>query len=198
MNKKLSKDEILIASKDLIDELLDDQYRPKYHFAVPGDFGLPGDPNGAFYAKGKYHLMYLYKNRKDGFRWGHMSSHDLLHWRFHKDALVPSDNDGGVFSGGAFVDDDGKAYLTFWQLPKNYKSGMRESEGLGISIAVSDDHNFEKWTKYGYPIIPSTRFGVLEQFNDDAKLTDVIACADPSNIWKKDGKYYLLTGTISY
>ena len=64
--------------------LLSDPYRPVWHFAVPDDNGVPGDPNGAFYADGRYHLMYLYRNTaKAAFHWGHISSHDLLHWRHH-------------------------------------------------------------------------------------------------------------------
>ena len=33
--------------------------------------------------------MYLYYyNETDSYRWGHMSSIDLLHWRQHPDALT--------------------------------------------------------------------------------------------------------------
>ena len=91
----------------LREKYLADDTRPGWHFAVPGDYGLPGDPNGAFFADGRYHLMYLYDCRSDSFRWGHISSADLLHWRAHPDAVVPDRLDGGIFSGGAFVDGDG-------------------------------------------------------------------------------------------
>ncbi len=74
-------------SRELREHLLQDKYRPGYHFAIPEDIGVPGDPNGAFYAEGRYHLMYLY-DRGDmaapegrRFCWGHISSHDLVHWR---------------------------------------------------------------------------------------------------------------------
>ena len=40
--------------------MLRDPYRPGYHFAIPSGDGRPGDPNGAFFADGRYHLMYLY------------------------------------------------------------------------------------------------------------------------------------------
>ncbi len=96
--------------------LLKDDYRPAYHFAFPDDNGVPGDSNGAFYADGRYHLMYLYRNTTaQAYHWGHVSSTDLLHWRHHPDALAAEDGDEGCFSGGAFVDSDGTAYLTFWK-----------------------------------------------------------------------------------
>ena len=100
-------------SRLLREKFLSDPYRPGYHFVIPEDIGVPGDPNGAFYANGRYHLMYLYACRSDGFRWGHMSSTDLIHWRRHPDALIPDELDGGIFSGGAFVDDDGTVYLSY-------------------------------------------------------------------------------------
>ena len=64
------------AARELREHLLRDRYRPGYHFAIPEDIGRPGDPNGAFYANGRYHLMYLYDRsgitawRGKGFAWG--------------------------------------------------------------------------------------------------------------------------------
>src|SRR5688572_4976544 len=104
------------SSRLLRERFLADPYRPTYHFCVPEDMGMPGDPNGAFYHDGRYHLMYLYSRSGSGFCWGHISSADLVHWRHHPDALAPGDGDVGVFSGGAFVDDDGSAYLSYWML----------------------------------------------------------------------------------
>lgn len=102
------------------EHLISDPQRPGYHFAFDCN-GWPADPNGAFFADGRYHLMYLYARPKgerfhhteDAFYWGHLSSIDLLHWRRHPDALGVCDGDNGCFSGGAFVDEDGTAYLTF-------------------------------------------------------------------------------------
>lgn len=48
------------AARELREHLLSDRHRPGYHFAMPEDIGRPGDPNGAFYANGRYRLMYLY------------------------------------------------------------------------------------------------------------------------------------------
>jgi len=49
------------AARKYRERLLNDPYRPRYHFAVPDDDGRPGDPNGCFYAEGRHHLMYLYR-----------------------------------------------------------------------------------------------------------------------------------------
>ena len=80
---------LIEPARRLRERFLADDQRPGYHFALPEDLGVPGDPNGAFYANGRYHLMYLYNRRGVGFCWGHVSSADLLHWRHHPDALGP-------------------------------------------------------------------------------------------------------------
>lgn len=174
------------SSRDFRNRLLSDPYRPAFHFAFPEDDGYPGDPNGAFYHNGLYHLMYLYKSTGAGFAWGHASSKDLLHWRYHPDALGPGDGDEGCFSGGAFVDDDGTAVLSYWML--------WGAKGIGLSKSV--DPEFNQWKKGpANPVIKSTEWGItaLETRNGKPKY---VGSADPSNIWKKDGKYYMLTGNL--
>ncbi|MEJ7679104.1 MAG: hypothetical protein WKG06_14875 [Segetibacter sp.] len=61
---------IVQSTRSFRERLLSDPYRPAYHFCVPEDVGIPGDPNGAFYYNGRYHLMYLYKREGSGFSWG--------------------------------------------------------------------------------------------------------------------------------
>ena len=97
--------EISQTVRDYIDRLLTDPHRPKYHLASPHSDNDPGDPNGAFFADGKYHLMFLYACAPGKFSWHHLVSVDLLHWESLGDALTPIDGDNGCFSGGAFVDD---------------------------------------------------------------------------------------------
>ena len=94
--------EVIRSSREFRERLLSDPYRPAFHFAFPEGDGRPGDPNGAFYHNGRYHLMYLYNKAGSGFSWGHVSSTDLLHWRHHPDAIMPGNGDEGCFSGGAF------------------------------------------------------------------------------------------------
>lgn len=178
-------DESIRAARLLRERFLADPNRPLYHFCVPEDMGEPGDPNGAFYHDGRYHLMYLYNRNGSGFCWGHISSKDLLHWRHHPDAIGPGHGDEGCFSGGAFVDDDGAAYLTYWML-----WGAR-----GIGMAKSSEP-FNSWTKLAAnPVIHSTEFGVTEVKDNNGK-TSYYGSSDPSNIWKKDGRYYMLGGNL--
>ncbi len=179
-------DEVVRSARLLREKFLEDPYRPGYHFCVPEDMGMPGDPNGAFYHNGRYHLMYLYERNGKGFCWGHISSKDLVHWRHHPDAIGPGAGDEGCFSGGAFVDDDGAAYLSYWMLWGD----------KGIGIAKSNDADFSVWTKSDVnPVIKSTEWGVTEAKDVDGK-TFYYGSADPSNIWKKDGRYYMLTGNL--
>lgn len=179
-------DGMLKAARLLRERFLADPYRPTYHFCVPEDRGVPGDPNGAFYHNGRYHLMYLYNRIESGFSWGHVSSSDLVHWRHHPDAIGPGQGDEGCFSGGAFVDDDGSAYLSYWML----------WQGKGIGLAKSSDAAFNTWTKLAAnPVIKSTTWGVTKA-KDESGKTIFIGSADPSNIWKKDGRYYMLTGNL--
>ncbi len=169
--------------------LLNDAYRPAYHFAICDDLGYPGDSNGAFFADGVYHLMYLYRNSEtEGYHWGHMSSIDLLHWRHHPDALTPFDGDRGCYSGGGFVDEDGTAYLTFWKFPSAYKAKDRG----GIAIAYSKPP-YEVWERLEpIAVNSSSIWGVTDiELNGE---TIYVGSADPSNIWKMNGKYYMQTG----
>ena len=168
------------------ERLLRDPYRPRYHFCVPEGNGRPGDSNGAFWANGCYHLMYLYNRQGVGFCWGHISSKDLVHWRHHPDAIGPGHGDEGCFSGGGFLDDDGTAYLSYWMLWGD----------KGIGIARSSDRHYDTWRKFeANPVIRSTEWGITEVADDNGDKL-VYGSADPSNIWKKQGKYYVLTGNL--
>ena len=46
------------------DKLLNDKYRPTYHFVIPEGMAHPYDPNGAIYWKGRYHLFYIFQTVK--------------------------------------------------------------------------------------------------------------------------------------
>ncbi len=178
--------EVIQSTRAFRERLLADSYRPGYHFCVPEDRGHPGDPNGAFYHNGRYHLMYLYERTGSGVSWGHVSSKDMVHWRHHPDAIGPGDGDEGCFSGGAFVDDDGTAILSYWML-----WGAR-----GIGLAKSTDDHFNEWKKSeSNPVIKSTEWGITKMKDKPGK--DIyVGSSDPSNIWKKDGRYYMLTGNL--
>jgi len=178
---------IIRAVRSYRERLLSDPYRPGYHFAVPDDNGMPGDPNGCFYANGRHHLMYLYSRDEANFRWGHVSSADLLHWRHHPDALREFDFDRGCFSGGAFVDEDGKAYLSYWIVDR--EGANPPKGGAGIGLAVGFPPHFDVWERLP-AVIESTSWGIRVQDGEP------IGCSDPSNIFKIDGVYYMQLGNL--
>ncbi len=179
--------EVIEGTRAFREHLLADRYRPSYHFTVPEDSGMPGDPNGALYWNGRYHLMYLFHNGR-AFVWGHVSSKDLVHWRHHPVALGPGEGDTGIFSGGAFVDKEGVAAISYW--------GLAQGPGQGICIARSSDEHLDNWAKSAAnPVIKSTHWGYTVG-TDDAGNEVVYGSADPSNIWIKDGRYYILTGNL--
>lgn len=183
------KDKV-IATREYREHLLKDPYRPTYHFAIPDDCGGPGDPNGAFFADGIYHLMYLYKNSKtNGFHWGHISSKDLLHWRNHPDALTVYEGDEGCFSGGGFLDDDNTAYLTFWKFAA--KDESKDRSGIAIAYAKPP---YDEWKRIEPIAVNATEWGIKDvEINGE---TVHLACADPSNIWKMNGYYYMELGNL--
>lgn len=174
------------------EKLMADPYRPGYHFAIPDGNGVPGDSNGAFFADGRYHLMYLYRNEStNAFHWGHMSSIDLLHWHHHPDCLTDENGDEGCFSGGAFVDDDGTAYLTFWK----FASKDFAADNGGIDIAWSKPP-YDKWERIRPIAINGSkeRWGTVDmEINGEIEH---LCAADPSNIWKQNGVYYMQTGNL--
>jgi len=182
---------LIVSTREYREKLLCDPYRPTYHFVQPDDNGSPGDPNGAFFADGVYHLMYLYRNSKTGgFHWGHISSVDLLHWRHHPDALTVHEGDEGCFSGGAFLDDDKTAYLTFWKFPSKNST---DNGGIAIASAKPPYDTWERLEPIAINGSPDIWGTVDLEVNGK---TEHISCADPSNIWKAGGKYYMQTGNL--
>ena len=177
-----------LAARQYREMLLNDPWRPTYHFCVPDGNGTPGDPNGCFSADGLHHLMYLYAHREKGFCWGHAVSHDLLHWRHLPDALEKSPHDDGCFSGGAFVDDDGTAYLSFWVYNRE-DAPLTADAYAGIMLARSCPP-YQRWERMEPVAIPSSAWGIA------FRQGHPISCADPSNIWKKDDRYYMQAGNL--
>ena len=107
--------DLVNASRELKEKFLNDPNRPRYHFMhlEEGEI-MPGDPNGAIWWKGRYHLCYIFQRFQDAephivHCWGHASSLDLVHWEHHPTALdvAPNDPDRGIFSGAALVTKEG-------------------------------------------------------------------------------------------
>jgi len=118
---------------------LEDPHRPSWHITIAEGIGMPFDPNGAIFKDGIYHLWHLYRYRADGgYRWQHLSSIDLFHWRWHSNELQhhPGDPDTGIFSGNAFLAKDGNVVIAY--------------HGLGTGgncVAYSSDIDLNNWKK---------------------------------------------------
>jgi beta-fructofuranosidase len=176
-------------------KLLADPHRPGYHFVSPEGRCAPFDPNAAIFWKGRYHLMYIVQTTK-GHCWGHVSSTDLVHWRQHKPALEPDKFDKGIYSGGIFLDKNGVPTITYWGLGYGVGGARRDRGIRGICLATSTDKNLDNWTKHpANPVIASTGYGYVAH-NVGKDNEQIYGTADPSAIWIKDGKYYMLTGNL--
>ncbi len=167
--------EMVAAARLNREQMLADPQRPVYHFATPEGICAPFDPNGAIYWKGLYHLYYIFKDER-GFCWGHVSSNDLVHWRFHPTALFPSegDPDKGIFSGNCFINKEGNPTILY------------HGVGAGNCIAISEDAQLDVWKKLPFnPIVP-----IPPKDSPEAKL---YGSWDPCG-WVENGTYYAIFG----
>jgi beta-fructofuranosidase len=178
------------------DKLLKDKHRPTYHFVIPEGIAHPYDPNGAIHWKGRYHLFYIFQTVKPlpyyrGDAWAHISSHDLVHWRFHPTALRPDEEspERAIYSGNAFLDRNGTPTIIYQGL------------GAGNCIAQSTgDDMLNDWKKHAdNPVIPYPEYSldndgveyrtILDQFPDYGGH-DVW---DP-HAWLEGDTYYSISG----
>ncbi|MBS5023183.1 MAG: glycoside hydrolase family 32 protein [Firmicutes bacterium] len=158
------------------------RFRGDYH--LQPQIGWMNDPNGFVYYKGNYHLFYqFHPYSADGglMYWGHAVSEDLVSWKYLPVALAPDrDYDAdGCWSGSAIVEGD-RLYLVY--------TGHYDRNGKRVqtqNLAYSDDGiHFFKYE--GNPII------------GPAQLPEGTSAADFRDpyIWKREGKYYILIGTM--
>lgn len=149
---------------------------PIFHLFHPAkDLGAPYDPNSAIHYKGRYHLHYIYRNRA-GISYAHVSSMDMVRWKWHPTVLVPQANRHGMFSGTAFLTKEGKPAHAYcgWGSNRNW-----------IQHALDDD--LDEWSKPAV-MIPSDETG---------KLMVNEPYFDP-DVWIMDGQYYGLNGRSSH
>jgi len=165
-----------VAGQVRIRELmLSDPHRPIYHFVSYDGRCMPFDPDGAIFWNGKYHLCYIFQDER-GHCWGHASSKDLLHWRWHTTALFPGENDvdRGIFSGNCFVNKNGEATMLY------------HGVDAGNCIATCREPELNNWTKLpSNPIVP-----IPEEGSPEAEL---YRSWDPHG-WVEGDTYYAVFG----
>jgi beta-fructofuranosidase len=140
-----------------------------YHLAHPGPgTAVPGDPNPAFFWNGRYHLHSIYKDR--GIAFAHVSSEDMLHWKWHPTVLEPKTTGHGMFSGTGFFTKDGRPGIIY------------HGQGSGRNwISYALDDNMDKWSKPEL-VLPNDKAG---------KPMTSMPYFDP-DLWINNGIYYSL------
>ena len=158
------------SQRVLRDMLLRDPYRPTFHLVAPEAVCAPFDPNGAIFWNNRYHLYYIFQDER-GHCWGHVSSHDLVHWRWHTPDIAPTPDgpDTIMFSGSTMpTGEKGKAAI-IWP------------GGCGQCLMTSTDKNLDVWEKSSLnPVAP---------FPTQAPF---YAMGDPHSWF--DGKTYYMIG----
>lgn len=94
-----------------------DDSRLRFHLMPP--VGWLNDPNGLYEKDGIYHIFYQYAPQnaqgtgKKG--WGHYTTKDFIHYQEQEPALYPDQfmDEGGAYSGSAFVDDSGLVHFFY-------------------------------------------------------------------------------------
>jgi len=114
-----------------------------YHLMHPGGSSKPGDPNAAFFLDGVYHLHYILAHPYQGktsFSFVHVTSDDMLHWKWQPTKLQPSFTGHGMFSGTGFITKEGKAAAIY----HGQASGRNQ-------IVIATDRKVTAWEK-PYPL----------------------------------------------
>ncbi|WP_037891765.1 glycoside hydrolase family 32 protein, partial [Streptomyces viridochromogenes] len=126
---------------------------PRFRVRPPANW--INDPNGPFRWRGRHHLFYQHNPDAPvhaNVHWGHVSSHDLVHWEHHPIALAPTPggpDEAGCWSG-CVVDDDG--------VPTAVYTGVdRHHTGLGsICLAralMPEDETLTDWRPLPTPVV---------------------------------------------
>lgn len=165
-----SKVEILEGDIDAVRRVrraqLQDPIRPSWHLTIAEGTGYPFDPNGAIFKDGVYHLWHLYQDQGKH-QWQHLSSIDLLHWRWHANDLYPDQGDieKGIFSGNAFLANDGNVVIAYHGVGTD-----------GNCVAFSGDKELDIWQK--------------------PKSNPIAKPGWDPHMWYEKGKYYMISGGI--
>jgi beta-fructofuranosidase len=159
-------EELIPAYRAFRQRLQADRTRPLYHLVAPEGKAWPADPNGAIFWKGRYHLHFIF-----GRDWAHVSSADMVHWRWHPPTRLGS---GGMNSGGIFLNKEGLPTIVY----NDYGVGKNQ-------LATATDDDLEKWSA-AWPIVP-----VIPP--EKRKEAGQISTWDP-DVWLEGDTYYALFG----
>jgi beta-fructofuranosidase len=142
-----------------------------FHLAHPGPGpAMPGDPNCIFDYRGRVHLHYIYRNAW-GFVFGHVSSQDMVRWKWHKTVLAPPTTGHGMFSGTGFYTRECRPTIIY------------HAQGAGRNVIQHPaDESFDSWTE-PVPVAPKNADGT----------TPNIRHWDP-DCWLMNDTYYAYSG----
>ncbi|MDE7464755.1 MAG: glycoside hydrolase family 32 protein, partial [Clostridiales bacterium] len=150
-----------------------DRYRPQYH-AIPPAVWM-NEPHSPFYYKGRYHVFYQ-ANPSGPYwsqiRWGHIVSDDMIHWKYVKDAGVPTKDicPEGVWTGGACIGPDGTPWLAITAGTNQYGNPNHGGQNVAFAHAADpDDPDLTEWIVEDKLTITQPNddsMGEREQFRD--------------------------------
>ena len=180
----------LMESYELREKLVADKFRPRYHFVPPE--GRWNDINGAIFWNGRYHLGYLQKIPNasgpiDFSSWQHISSRDLLHWRYHQASLrEPLEGHKGDYFNSGDVMEGMPVPTIITNMPRR-----------GICIYQSHDPNLDHWVPLPQnPVIPLDPAPEGQPTRSYSQLPECVIF-DPSG-WKEGDVYYALIGNKNH
>ncbi len=178
---QLKDNPLLLHFREMRRKQQSDPHTPRYHFSSPE--APLNDPNGLCFWQGRWHLFYQTKPLEDPrWHWAHAVSDDLIHWHDLPFAIFPNPEEM-CYSGSTLVEVDRVI-------------AMYHGRGLGQMVAVSRDPLLLNWEKVtGGTVIPLEKDGVKHHFLSAEPMAYRIY--DPC-IWKKDGMYYSLSGSVDY
>jgi sucrose-6-phosphate hydrolase SacC (GH32 family) len=119
----------------------------QFHLAhpTPAGRGWPWDANCAVYWRGRYHLFYILPGADeldDAF--AHVSSDDLIRWRWHPPLLPPDGH--GMWSGGAVVTKDDRVAIVYHGAGGNDPIDIEQEVHGRNHVRFAEDDLLENWS----------------------------------------------------